>query len=181
MIQITTMMSIDESAAFDCIHFSILSQKIKMYTFEDSTIAWFESYLQNRSQYAIVGTKSSSMKTVTCGMPQGSVLWPLLYNLYTNEVSITIEDTLKCNDPAHEQTEELFGPTCPKCGQLPYFADDTTYLVSNKHRESNQSKLTENLRKITEFLTANKLTINQTKTTLMEFMIHQKQTRLRYK
>ena len=82
--QIATITTVDESCAFDCIVHNVLIEKVKIYNFGNDTIKWFTNYLRFRSQYVAIGSKSSSMKTVRTGVPQGLVLGPILYTLYIN-------------------------------------------------------------------------------------------------
>ena len=109
-------------------------------------------------------------------MPQGSVLGPLLYLLYTNEITEIVKNT-ECRNITHRNTENLFGTNCPECGLVTFYADDATYLSTNKSRKVNQDKITKNLEKIKEYLNTNDLTINMTKTETMEVMIKQKKGR----
>ena len=72
----------------------------------------------------------------------------------------------------------MFRPNCDLCGKIFQYADDTTYHFASKQRERNQQKLTNNLLKLADFLTANQLVINMDKTHLEEIMIKQKRGRL---
>ena len=72
--------------AFDMVNFDQLERKMQRYNFSTHTIQWFHNYLTGRSQYVSIGTKKSRMTPVTCGVPQGSVLGPILYSVFTNEL-----------------------------------------------------------------------------------------------
>ena len=102
------MILLDLQKAFDTVHHSILCSKLKLmgvgYT------KWFESYLSNRSQLVNVGKINSDIANVTCGVPQGSVLGPLLFLCYVTDMVISID---------------------PDCKLLLY-ADDSTILFSHK-------------------------------------------------
>ena len=78
----------------------------------------------------------------------------------------------------HRNTRELFGETCIKCGNITNYANDSTFHFASKSREVIQSKIIEVPEKIRKFLVANKLTINTSKTTLMEIMLKQKRSKL---
>ena len=134
------------------------------------------SYLSHRTQYVVIGAQNSRMSAVSTGVPQGSVLGPLLYSMYTNEISEVIKDDL-CTDPTHDEDNFLFTPNCHKCGIIPFYADDTTILHSSNSRSHNQYKIVNNLKLIKEFLNDNNLTINMSKTNLLEVMVKQKHVR----
>jgi len=89
---ITLLTLLDLSAAFDTIDHSILLNRLET-TFGISgvALAWFESYLANRFQHVIVDSKSSNPVKLSCGVPQGSVLGPVLFTLYTAPLSHVIQ------------------------------------------------------------------------------------------
>ena len=72
----------------------------------------------------------------------------------------------------------LFSDNCKKCGTIPTYADDATYIVTTSSRFEAQMKITENVDKIKKFLVANQLTINLGKTEILETMTRQKRVRL---
>ena len=77
-------MCIDLSAAFDTVDHAILLNRFRKHLEITGTcLAWFTSYLTNRKQSVIIDGVSSVAKDLTCGIPQGSVLGPKLYNAYT--------------------------------------------------------------------------------------------------
>ena len=177
--RIAVTMAIDQSAAFDCVRHKILDSKLEIYNFSESTRTWINSYLGNRSQYVAVGAKKSSIKSVKQGVPQGSVLGPLLYIIYTNKLSETIKDDINCQDSSHsENKDDLFGSDCRECGRITTYSDDSTYVTQKKTRTENQENLDIGLEKISVFLTANGLHINQTKTTVTEHMVKQKRSKI---
>ena len=80
------MILIDLQKAFDTLEHKILLDKIKCKGFSDKTINWFNSYLTNRVIFASLGTAFSEAGTINCGVPQGSLLGPLLFLLYINDI-----------------------------------------------------------------------------------------------
>ena len=72
--------------AFDTVNHKILLNKLYHYGIGGNVFNWFESYLTNRSQLVLFNGKISDIRDVTCRVPQGSFLGPLLFNLYLNEL-----------------------------------------------------------------------------------------------
>ena len=176
---IAAILAVDQSSAFDCVSHAILLRKLEKYGIGTNSLEWFCSYLSNRTQCVNIGTKYSNMKQVLNGVPQGSVLGPILYALYTNELPNVLKDNNNCQDPAHENNEYLFGENCRRCGTVLCYADDATMMTASRTRPENQIKLQEGLDKIDRYLVANRLAINRTKTCIQEIMIPQKKARLK--
>ena len=171
--KISSLMTLDQSAAFDCIPHHILMEKLKVYNLSKPALKWISSYLELRTQQDVVGRAESRMTTVVRGVPQGSVLGPLLYTVFMNEMSETIIN-VNCGDEAYENNDTLFGTDCKICGIVVQYADDATVHIANRQRQYNQIKLTEHLENLRLFLNSNHMTINMNKTHIIECMIKQK-------
>ena len=175
--QMLYVMTVDQSAAFDCVSHQILLQKLNIYNLSRETLQWISSYLEFLTQFVTIGRTESRMCPVDRGVPQGSVLGPLLYSVYTNEMSETITDT-DCRNEAHSDNEQLFGKECCQCGTITQYADDSTYQIANIQRQNNQKKkITDNIDNMIIFLNTNELTINMDKTKIVECMIMLKRGR----
>ena len=175
---IAVIMGIDQTAAFDSVEHSVLYQKLLLYNFDDSAVAWIATYLENRSQYVVVGAHNSEMKNVITGVPQGSVLGPVLYTIFLNELPDVVNEYNTCNDASHSPSQQLFSKNCNQCGILPSYADDTSYVTYSKDRTQNQLRIEIILSRIKDFLNLNKLTVNESKTVLIEIMMKQKRSRI---
>ena len=176
---IANIMTVDESTAFNCISHKILDKKLSLYNFGTDTRKWFSDYLHCRSQYVSIGSERSAMTQVKHGIPQGSVIKPILYSLYIHELPGIIRDEA-CNDDLHRQNPEMFfPPNCHSCPQIPSFADDTMVISTSKSRTTNQENLTEHLKSIKTFLNSNNLTMNESKTNLVEIMVPKKRVKLK--
>ena len=134
------------------------------------------NYLVERKQYVEIGAKNSEVMEVMRGIPQGSILGPLFYTIYTNELPSTVEDK-QCQEPVHRDKLALFPNNCRQCGSVPSFADDATFVVQTKNRIESQDKIDNATTKIKNFLNSQELVVNLSKTTLLESMVKQKRSR----
>ena len=105
---------------------------------------WFRSYLSNRTQYVYYNNCKSEKLDVTCGVPQSSILGPLLFILYINDIV---------------NTSNML--------QFILFADDTTILFSDKDISSKIDLINTELKEVTNWFKTNKLSVNASKTNFM--------------
>ena len=132
------MVLLDLQKAFDTVNHSILCEKLKIMGV--GNIDWFISYLANRKQIVNVNSTNSSQGLVTCGVPQGSILGPLLFLCYINDMPISVN-----------------------CKLLLY-ADDSALLVRGKNPSHIAQILSNNLKSCSHWLIDNKLSLHLGKT-----------------
>ena len=77
---------IDLRKAFDTVNHDILLLKMEHYGVRGSTLQWFKPYLHERKQYVYINGECSELKQISCGVPQGSVLVPLFFLIYINDL-----------------------------------------------------------------------------------------------
>ena len=79
-------MFVDMSIAFDTLDHEILLQKVSSYGVQNTSLNLFKSYLSERSQFVSIGGTSSLLRIINTGVPQGSILGPLLFIIYINDL-----------------------------------------------------------------------------------------------
>ena len=88
------MVLIDLLKAFDTIDHNILIKKMLFLGFTDETIKWYTSYLSNRKFIISMENANSDKASITCGVPQGSILGPLLFLIYINDMPQAVDSEL---------------------------------------------------------------------------------------
>ena len=166
---------LDMSAAFDIVDHELLMKKLKLYGFNDDAVGWVQSYLSDRKQCVSIDGCLSGLLSVPTGVPQGSILGPILYILFTNELPDIVQDHLVDGEPGevhHHQGVQGEGVpdytlSCTVCGSICCYADDTTYSCSSKDPEELSTKLSSKYRVVADYMVNNRLKLNDDKTHLM--------------
>ena len=114
-----------------------MDKKLLLYKFDNKARQWVANYMRNRKMFVEIRTKISESVTVDKGVPQGSILGPLLFSMYTNELP-ELAKVENCHDPSHRKRTNLFSPNCKLCGTIPCFANDATYHIGTKNRNTSQ-------------------------------------------
>ena len=143
--QLNLTIFLDLKKAFDTVDHKILLGKLRKYGIRELSGDWFQSYLENRRQYCAANGYESRPRTVTCGIPQGSCLGPLLFIIYLNDFE-----------------------KCLKVSKAGMYADDTHVTLTSMNIEELVQKAQEELINISEWMRLNKLSANPKKT---EYMI----------
>ena len=129
---------IDLKKAFDTVQHEILLHKLQHYGIRGLALKWFESYLSKRKQYVVVnGTQSDMLELCGYGVPQGSVLGPILFLLFINDIHKSLSNVI-----------------------IKLFADDTNCFVLGKDFNSLERLVQLELNKLQKWINTNKLTIN---------------------
>ena len=110
--KIPTNFYIDPSKAFDSLRHDILLEKLAHYGLTNKAIAQLKSYLSNRKQYVQLSNVRSSVRPILVGVPQGSILGPLLFNIFINDIvksSTKFNFILYADDTTLNSTLDSFG------------------------------------------------------------------------
>lgn len=154
--QTVVLVSLDLSAAFDTVDHSILLQRLtNLYGFTDKAIQWMESYLRHRTYRVYINKSCSKVKTMQCGVPQGSVLGARLYTMYTYNLSNIIK---KHNLKYHSYADDT---------QIYMICDDSVTA-----RQQAIQRIQMCVEEICEWMSLNSLKLNEEKTELIVFSRH---------
>ena len=143
--QLNLAISLDLKKAFDAVDHTILIKKLNALGMRGNSRAWFTSFLSNRKQFCSITGQQLGARLVTCGIPQGSCMGPLLFIIYLNDFE-----------------------KCLEFSKASMYADDTHITLTSSNIDVLLTNANKELRKISEWMRVNKLSANPDKT---EYMI----------
>lgn len=144
----TAALFCDLTKAFDCVSPANLVEKLKIYNFSSDSLRLINSYLEGRKQLVTINGENSSLLNIKFGVPQGSVLGPVLFLIYINDL----------------------GSGGPKTDFI-IFADDTTALNTSNNLKNLELQIEETQSFVADWLAANQLSLNGEKTQIMYFSL----------
>ncbi len=144
--RLTGVVFLDLQKAFDTVDHNILLNKLRTFNSSDKSISWFQQYLLGRFQAVRTRGTTSSFLPMTCGVLQGSILGPMLFILYINDLEKYLE-----------------------LSKVSLYADDMALYVQARSQAEIMLDLRLELSMVHEWLKANKLTLNVDKTKYMVF------------
>ena len=141
-------MFLDLRKAFDCVSHDVLLNKLYFYGIRGTPLESFRSYLGGRSQFVAINGMKSDCKSISCGVPQGSILGPLLFLIFVNDL-----------------------PNCNVCFDYVLFADDTSISLKfpKCSLDTIHLHINQQLCSVSDWLNANKISLNISKTNYMIF------------
>ena len=151
--KLTGAVFVDLRKAFDTIDHATLIAKLQIYGVRGKELTWFQSYLFNRQQFVSFQSTRSERQSIRCGVPQGSILGPLLFTIVINDIT---EQVKKC--------------------RILLYADDTVIFTSDKDSKKIEEMLNTEFNNVTRWFTNNNLVLNlkKAKTEFVLFGTHQK-------
>lgn len=149
--EIAVVLFLDIKKAFDTVCHTILLRKLEGYGFTNNVLKFFSSYLSFRKQYVVINDFISEVKYISCGVPQGSVLGPLLFSLYINDL-----------------------PQALHFSETLMYADDTALTFTGKSLITLQNRIMVELSALSSWFSGNRLTLNVAKTKYVIFHSRQK-------
>ena len=153
--KIVGVVLIDFKKAFDLVDHQILIDKLKIYGIRDDSLSWFDTYLTNRKQQVTINSCKSDFKSISYGVPQGSILGPLLFLLFINDLPL--------------YTNNVF---------TDLYADDTTLYDIQDSVEQIENNLQSALNNLNSWCRSNGMILNSSKTKVMVVTTNQKRQRL---
>ena len=149
--KIIGMVALDLQKAFDTVDHCILLEKLNYYGVKQNEQKWFSSYLCNRTQISNINSVNSDTDLIKTGMPQGSILGPLLFILYINDL-----------------------PGCFRYCEVNMYADDTAFYFAHHDIDKVSEALNHDIGKVYKWLCANKLSLHVGKTNSLLICNYQK-------
>ena len=146
---------VDFKKAFDLVDHQILIDKLEIYGIKGEAISWFNTYLTNRKQQVAINNCKSDFKQISYGVPQGSILGPLLFLLIINDLPL--------------YTSNVF---------TDLYADDTTLYDVQDSMEQIENNLQSSLNNLQIWCRSNGMILNSSKTKVMLVTTYQKRQRL---
>ena len=151
--QLTCGIFIDLSKAFDTVNHDILLDKLDNYGIRGKALSLFRSYLSGRKQYTVIENVKSKTSNIDCGVPQGSVLGPLFFLLFINDL-----------------------PNCCPTGKIRIFADDTNVFFHSNNIEDLITNAKRIMLQLNSWFVSNKLTLNTSKSSFTIFKSSRKKS-----
>ena len=136
---------LDLRKAFDTVDHSILIRKLEHFGFRGNCCAYLKSYFTNRNQYVYLNGEKSDMKNISYGVPQGSILGPLCFSLFINDLPLAVD------------VETVL------------FADDAAFIIKAVSLQELYSKINKLFADLMAYLNSNRLVANSSKSKLMMF------------
>lgn len=153
--QLVGVVLVDFKKAFDLVDHKILLQKLEIYRLSEKSLNWFSSYLINRTQRVSVNNVLSEHRYISYGVPQGSILGPLLFIMFINDLPLYANDVM-----------------------TDMYADDTTLFDINISKEAVQANLQKALVSVDVWCKHNGMLLNSSKTKVMLITTSQKRSKL---
>ena len=143
---VSGMILIDYCKAFDMVDHVILLDKLHAYGLDNTSLSWFQSYLSDRRQFVSMSEKESTTSIIPHGVPQGSILGPLLFILFINDLPLHVSSA-----------------------NTDLYADDTTLTCSVNWMDMDRLQISLNaaVSETVHWATANKLPLNEKKTKVL--------------
>ena len=156
--KISAVVALDMSAAFDLVDKSVLLKKFEAFKADRNTVAWIDSYLSDRYQRVYIDGALSEKLPMKSGVPQGSILGPLLYIIYTSDLPHTVHRNHLADRTSRSDTQ------CNQCGALCCYADDSTFTVSGFDPQQISHQISEKYKDLSGYMRDNRLVLNSDKT-----------------